>query len=115
MQEGQGLLLQYYGCHFLKQAFATVEPSLFDNQNIVIENDKITEKQEELNGKNIKIKNINELKSIINKAKNLDKFYFNILTEKNNLLSFSFLFNNSSYFIEISQSSADLFNVPFVP
>lgn len=94
----------------LKQAFATVEPSLFDNQNIVIENDKITEKQEELNGKNIKIKNINELKSIINKAKNLDKFYFNILTEKNNLLSFSFLFNNSSYFIEISQSSADLFN-----
>ena len=43
----------------LKQAFATVEPSLFDNQNIVIENDKITEKQEELNGKNIKIKNIN--------------------------------------------------------
>lgn len=99
----------------LKQAFATVEPSINDNENIVIANDLFAfnnqnTKEDNKNVGNIKIKNIEELKSIIKNNKNIEKFYFNIFTEKDNFLSFTFKFDKDcSYYIKISNTQNDLF------
>ena len=99
----------------LKQAFATVEPSINDNENIVIANDLFAFnnqniKEDNKNVGNIKIKNIEELKSIIKNNKNIEKFYFNIFTEKDNFLSFTFKFDKDcSYYIKISNIQNDLF------
>lgn len=102
----------------LKQAFATVEPSIDDNENIKIANDLFAYSNQEIKKeieendkdvKNIQVKTIEELQNIIKNSHNANKLYFNIFTEKDELLSFSFKFNeDSTYCVKIANSQSDL-------
>ncbi len=107
----------------LKKAFATIDPSLLDNENIVVQDDLFIETRnddeafidkkigEEV-AENITIKNVKDLQNIINQNKNIDKFYFNILMKNANILSFSFKFNSNvdTFFVKVLDSNGDLFN-----
>ncbi len=102
----------------LKQAFQVVEPSLLDgldnsnngnNKNSPEKSSTIAE------NKHKSIKDLNELKEILNQIRDSGKMYFNIFTEKpnyrSNILSITFSGNdNEIYFIKISENSNDLFS-----
>ncbi len=91
----------------LEQAFNCVgcECSLFDDNDKA--NSEIINKKDFAENTHIEIKNTQELVKILANVK--EKFYFNIFSENNDILSLTFSIDDKIYFLKISQDFGDLF------